>query len=321
MYSGAEKYLFIAKETTFGTAGATKAYARVTGYGVRGTPEVKRLDEHLGQPDHTGHVRNKLNVAGQIAGKAYGMGAVPVDANGAVPLEQWWDWAYTRTSAQLASLTGEWSGGDDPLQHLGMRINQFSIEASADGGEVGWTAQILGRDEIELASATSVPGTDPYGATSGRRPGPMVFQQAASLFEVDDVVKKFTSWRLSLDNKLAVAWLGAKSAATGYPDCQIIDQSKPTRRDGTAEIKALVDDQFWADKVRADTRVKIEFAVQGYKDATNDRRGIFTVRGCVPSSFVYEENLDGLGFVTVPILIEKLGTNELIESTWSNVVV
>jgi hypothetical protein len=65
-YAGAEKYLAVALESTFGVAGATKAYAKVTRYGVRGKPELKRLDEHLGQLGNLkvrrGKVRDTLSI-------------------------------------------------------------------------------------------------------------------------------------------------------------------------------------------------------------------------------------------------------------------
>lgn len=318
MYTGAEKYLVVSEETTFGLAGTTRAYARVTQYGVNSKPEVKRQDEHLGQPDHTLHVRNKLAVGGQISGKAYGIGAVPVIASGAVPLEQWWSWAYTRTSGQLKSLTGEWSAGDDPLQHLGMRIDQFNLQAAADGGEVTFDVTVKAQDEIKLGSALAVPSPDPYANTAGRRAGPMMYQTGASLFLIDAVGKSFTSWKLSVANKLAEAWLGKKSAATGMPDCQILDQTRPTRREISGEIKVLVTDTFYSDKVRSDTRFDLTIAAQGYKDATFDRKALFRLRGTVPQDFVFDENLDAFGFLTIPFIAEKVGTNEIVEATFSD---
>lgn len=307
--AGYEEYLFIGAETTFGTAASTMLYLPVEDYGVRAQTSDITLEEHLGQPDVIDDSPDKIVVSGPVKGNAYGIGSVI--------LETIWDWAFTRTSGQIKSLTGEWGGAIDPVRHLGLRFQDFSLEAAADSPVVKWSGTLVGRDEIVLVSASAVPDPSPYSDSTTRAGGPMVFQQGASLFTIDAAVTKLAGFKLKIENHLDSWFTGDLSV--GYPKYQMIAQSRPGRRTISGELTLVPTTNAFETKVRARQRWATEIGMQGYKGVATDRRGVLKVTSTLPRGFNPQKSLDKAGRLVVPFGARKSGSTAIVTATWSDV--
>ncbi len=307
---GYEEYLFLGEEAAFGVVAPALSYCLAEDYSVKAGPTDLDLEEHLGQPDVVDDAPDKCPVTGAIKGNAYGLGPVT--------LEQIWTWAYTRTTGQLKSLTGEWGGAIDPVRHLGLRINDLTIEASADSPIVKWTATVIGRDEVPLGAAQAVPDPSPYSDSSvTRAAGPMEFQDGASLFLIDAVATKVAGWKLMLKNNIDSWYLGDKSA--GYPEYQIITNSKPGRRVISGEITLVPATNAFETRVRGRTRWTAQIGVRGYKTSVLDRQGLFNIASCLPRGFNPQKALDKAGRLTIPFGSRKSGSTAIITAGWSDV--
>jgi hypothetical protein len=147
----------------------------------------------------------------------------------------------------------------------------------------------------------------------------MVFQDGSSLFEIDDVATKLAGFKFTIRNNLDQWFLGTKSSSA--PDYQIIEASRPGRRKISGELLLVPTTNAFNVKVRGRTRWKTELGIQGYKNSTTDRRGVFTIASCLPRGYQWQRNLDQAGRLTVPFGSRRLGATASISATWSDVVV
>ena len=158
---GAKSYLTLADESTWGVLPDTPNYyyVPVTAYGVRLTTEKRRSKTFCGvRQGRHGQVFRGMP-AGPLTAPFYGW--IPTGAGAGYPIaRKLIDWGFgTPEVICPASKLAEWAEGPDVSnkRHLGLRVNQATLSGSADSGEITIALDLLGKSEVQFASAQTLP--------------------------------------------------------------------------------------------------------------------------------------------------------------------
>ena len=156
---GVKSYLTLAAETTWGTSPGTPPYFHipVESYGVKMKRDRRNaaLFTGLQQRKHGKSFRGMP--AGQLVSCMYGW---KPSGFGTSIMQILVDWAMSEpeTVDKLSKLA-EWAEGPDVsnVRHNGLRVNGWTIEGSADAGNVKISLDLMGKTESALATAQTLP--------------------------------------------------------------------------------------------------------------------------------------------------------------------
>lgn len=161
---GRKSYATFFAEATWGTRPATPVYYQipVETYGVLMNRDVRNGDPFIGILDRKHNKAFRGFPAGQIVTRAYGF--LP-NSNTDSILKYLTNWAISEpTTIEKLSKGIDWAEGPDVSNktHLGLRVNNYTLEGSTDSGTVNITLDVMGKTEAALVTAQTLP-TDREG--------------------------------------------------------------------------------------------------------------------------------------------------------------
>jgi hypothetical protein len=206
---GAQRYLVLCDETTWGTVPGSPTWVNVpvTSYGVLFQQQNRQADTFVG-------VFPKLH-SSNYRGMPQGTLAAPLfgwHGEGSVSLAQLLvDWAFGDPGTQdLRSKAAQWAGPNvDNKQHSGLRVNQGTISGSEDNGGISISLELQGKAEVGQSTVS----TSQALPTSRHRNTEFEFVDAG--FEIDDgaggslAALNIKNFNLQIQNGLKVEYLNS----------------------------------------------------------------------------------------------------------------
>lgn len=162
---GSESYLFLTAESTWGDfpgasgsgGSATYFMAPVQSYGVRVQRLMRQANVYTGLHQRKHSQVYGANVSGQIVTPLYGY--IPSTLTDSLA-EVFLEWAFAdRELEEPRSYAAEWAEGPNVAnrRHTGLRVNQATLSASAESGEISLALDVIGQQEYTLTTAQSLP--------------------------------------------------------------------------------------------------------------------------------------------------------------------
>lgn len=208
---GPKSYLYCGKEAVaWGTNAASKFLLPVYDYGVQFEVDSPRQPTpYLGLYQRKISRRSRGMPKGSLVAPLSGV----IPTGGSVSIAEFlMDWGMidkSGTAPELRDLTActcDWAEGPDDAnaRHLGMRVNQATLEGSESNQILQVTLDLMGKDEEALVSATAIPD-DMHGLPD------MDFSDL--IFKIDDGTGEYSpevitidSFSLSVANNLMVRY-------------------------------------------------------------------------------------------------------------------
>jgi hypothetical protein len=259
---GIKSYLCMADETTWGTIAASPAWYHVP---VTSNGIVMNRDRRLSKP-FTGlrqakHARSfKGMPAGSIAAMAYGWHP---GASALSIMQMMVDWATAQPEVvyQLAK-TVQWAEGPNVsnLGWLGMRVNGMTIEGSADPGTVTITLDLMGKSEVPVTTAQTLPAD---------RDRCVEVDFSDCTFAIGGSAVNVKSFRYTMSNALAAGYLNSTSPS----ELAAGDLTESL----TLNLYKSSDVYNARNRAFTDVEETVQFVIQGLHNGTGTVATTFTV--------------------------------------------
>ncbi|MCY2966297.1 MAG: phage tail tube protein [Planctomycetota bacterium] len=161
---GAQQYLALVDESTWGTFPGTPTYYHVpvTEYGVEFQPVNRQAKPYLGIFSQKNNKNYKGMPSGNLNAPLYGWKPTGLSTSIAQCLL---DWSFADpTSAFPRSKSAEWAIGPNVAnkRHSGLRVNQATLSGNEDSGEVDISLGLMGKSEVGndiVTAAQTIPNS------------------------------------------------------------------------------------------------------------------------------------------------------------------
>ena len=204
-FIGAQNYLVLGDEATWGTFPATPTYNHVpvTEYSVRAAPQNRQANPHVGIFQRRHNTNFKLAYQGNLNCPLFGQkfGGMAVSA-----AQYLLDWAFANpNSAELQSKFAEWAEGPNIAnkRHLGLRVNQATLTGSEDSGQIDLSLGLMGKDEIGQSVVTTAQ------TLPNDRSKLTTFEFADATFALGGTAIQIQSFQLQIANNLKMKYLNS----------------------------------------------------------------------------------------------------------------
>jgi len=156
---GPNSHVFVYAESAWGTKPGTPVYVYlpVDSFGLKTQGQTRYNDPYTGGRFQKHAQAYNMAPSGQMGGKFHGYEDAGISESIAQMIT---DLAYgALADNESASIGVEWAQGPDTAnkQFNGMRMDQLTIQGSAQSGVVEWNASFVGKNEVTLATAQTVP--------------------------------------------------------------------------------------------------------------------------------------------------------------------
>jgi hypothetical protein len=156
---GVKTYYTFGAETTWGTRPATPVYYQIPleSYGVKMARERRNATPMIGLQQRKHGKSFRGMPSGQLVTNLYGY---KPDSNAQSIMQYLLTWALSEpeTVNKLSKFIDCAEGPDvTNYTHLGLRVNGWTIEGSADSGTVKVTLDLMGKTEASLVTAQTLP--------------------------------------------------------------------------------------------------------------------------------------------------------------------